>query len=108
MIFLNIHLTDPPPVHPTGLIQKLPEADGYLASQEVFAIFRDPYQMILKPMLRVGPVAYLAITRLCLIASTSPALLVSFRGPFIPGLESLGFSDNYIKKSLKPNDYSCF
>jgi hypothetical protein len=55
VIFLNAHLADPPPVHSTGLVQKLSEPDGYFASQDSFSIFRYPYQMILKPMLRVGP-----------------------------------------------------
>jgi hypothetical protein len=102
VIFLNAHLADPPPVHPTGLVQKSSETDGYFASQDSFPIFRYPYQMILKPMLRVGP---------CYISGHNQIMpdwpplrqlkLASFQVPFIPRLESLGFSGGYIKNSQR-------
>jgi len=41
MIVLDIHLADPPPVHPTGLVKQLFQADGYFALQHAFLVFGD-------------------------------------------------------------------
>jgi hypothetical protein len=97
VIFLYAHLAGPPSVHPTGLVQKLSEAAGYFASQNPFPIFRYPYQMILKPMLRVSTCDIPGHNQ---IMPDWPPLrqlkLAPFRVPFIPRLESLGFSGGYI------------
>ena len=102
MLILNSYLTYPPLVHATGIIKKFLEANGNFALQYTFPIFGNPYQMVLKPMFRMSPIVYLAITRLCLICLH----FASFAG-FVPRnhssprLESLGFSGNYINSFKK-------
>jgi hypothetical protein len=88
MVRLNAHLADPPPVHPTRLIQQAFEPDGYFALDYASPIFGDPYQMILQLVLCMRPPGVSGHSQ---IMPDLPPLcqpeLASFRVPFIPRLK---------------------
>ena len=57
VVFLNRYLTDPPLIHPARFVLEFFKADDYFASKNSFPIFRNPHQVVLKPMLGMSTLA---------------------------------------------------
>ena len=104
VVNLHIELLDLPPVHLCALAKELVQPPRKWASQHSFAILWYPHQVIHEAVGRVSPRAILFhgfkhAIGVYASASACSTLVV----PFIPGLESPGFSDGGINRQ----DYLC-
>src|SRR3989338_6506117 len=100
MIGHKLKFVYPPPINSACLVEQVPQADGYLASQNPFSVFGNPDQMKSQTMLgmRSSPVFLHYTLKYATKTGLRPALSGGTTGrAFIPSPKGLGVSGRFDK-----------